>query len=156
MVLLPAFNGFWVIVMRTFYKTAIPFEPVESAKIDGAGEFRIFFRIVYPLAVPGLATIALMQALAYWNDFFTLLLYLLGTRQQELQNLQYMMYSALMNTIMLMRIAQISNQTGVLSAIPAETYRLALAVVAIGPLVLVYPFVQRFFIKGLTIGAVKG
>ena len=155
LILPPCFQGFYVIVMRTFYKSAIPDSLIESAKIDGAGEFRIFFQIIYPLAVPGLATISLFMALTYWNDFFDPLLYL-RNNQAVLQNLQYMIYSALINTQMMMRAASRFGQSSIALQIPTETYRLALAVVAVGPLAIVYPFFQRFFIRGLTIGAIKG
>ena len=154
--IIPAcFAGFYVIILRTFYKSAIPESLIESAKLDGAGEFRIFFQIIYPLSVPGLATVALFMALQYWNDFFSPLLYL-RDNVATLQNLSYMIYQALVNTQMMMKIASLAGQANLALQIPTETYRLALAIVCIGPLVVAYPFFQRYFIKGLTIGAIKG
>jgi putative aldouronate transport system permease protein len=157
MILPFGFNAFWVIVMRTFYRTQIPDSLVESARIDGAGEWRTLVQIVLPLSVPGLATIALFTALAVWNDWFNCMLFISRT---ELSNLQTMIYRALRSVQMLRDIMAKIGSAGVLAdaaaKMPSETFRMALCVVAIGPIILAYPFFQKYFIRGLSVGAVKG
>lgn len=145
-------NAFYVLIMRTFYKTSIPDAVLESARIDGAGEFRTFFTIVFPLAVPGIATIALFSTLQYWNDYF-LPLYLVS--DSRLYNLQFMMYKTLEN----IRVLQTINNpdvTDLILKLPGESARMAMCILSIGPIIFAYPFFQKYFIKGLTIGAVKG
>jgi putative aldouronate transport system permease protein len=144
------FNVFYLLIMRSFV-SAIPSAAIESAKIDGAGEFRIFAQIVLPLLPSGLATIGLFQALHYWNDWYNAMLYLNTSSKFPLQ---YMLYDVLNRAT---AMAQIASLTGyVVEEMPAYSLKMAMAVVATGPIVLVYPFVQRFFIKGITIGSVKG
>lgn len=154
-----AFNPFWVIVMRTFYKTQVPDALVESARIDGATETRTLFQIVLPLSLPGLATVALFSAIGIWNSFFQVLLLTDGV--PEYQNLQFMIYRILSN-IQFLRAAMTSNAGAAtygataLGDLPSETFRMAMAIVTIGPIILAYPFFQKYFVKGLTIGAIKG
>lgn len=144
------FNVFYLLIMRTFI-SGIPASIVESAKIDGAGEFRIYGQLILPLAKPGLATIGIFIALEYWNDWYNAMLYL---NNSELFPLQYLLYRTLSASQALARIA---SQTGIRVAnLPSQSLRMAMAVVAIGPILLVYPFVQKYFVKGITIGAVKG
>jgi putative aldouronate transport system permease protein len=144
------FNVFYLLIMRSFIK-AIPDATIESAKIDGAGEFRVFVQIVLPLLPSGLATIGLFQALHYWNDWYNAMLYLNTSAKYPLQ---YMLYDVLNRTT---AMAQIASLTGfVVEDMPIYSLKMAMAVVATGPIILVYPFVQRFFIKGITIGSVKG
>ena len=144
------FNVFYLLIMRSFV-SAIPSATIESAKIDGAGEFRIFVQIVLPLLPSGLATIGLFQALHYWNDWYNAMLYLNTSSKFPLQ---YMLYDVLNRTT---AMAQIASLTGyVVEEMPVYSLKMAMAVVATGPIILVYPFVQRFFIKGITIGSVKG
>lgn len=145
-------NAFFVIIMRTFFITTIPDEIVESARIDGAGEIRTFFTIVVPLSLPGLATIALFNTLSYWNDWW---LCLMLVSKQALYNVQFTLFQILNNLQMLNTIAQHGGIEQV-NALPGETARMAMAMLAIGPIILAYPFFQRFFIKGLVIGAIKG
>lgn len=144
-------NGWYIIIMRTFFKTTIPDSVVESAKIDGAGEFRTFFTIVIPLALPGLATIALFTTLAYWNDWW---LPLMLISKPSLYNLQYLIYVILNNIQFLQTMVERGNI--LLVDIPSESSRMAMCIITIGPILIAYPFFQRFFIKGLTIGALKG
>ncbi len=133
------------------YVNNIPFSLIESAKLDGAGEWRIFFMIVFPLLKSGLATIGLFLALGYWNDWYNAMLYM---STEEKYPLQYMLYSIQQQTQALARIAA---QAGIQVAnLPSNSLKLAMAVVATGPIVIVYPFVQRYFIAGITIGSVKG
>lgn len=153
------FNAFWCIVMRTFYQQTVPDALVESAKLDGAGEYQTFFRIVLPISLPGLATIALFMFVIYWNDYYQAMLFLTsGEAKDRLQTMQYLCFRAL-SSVNFLRTQAAS--LGVLSAeqlrnIPDEGYRMTIAVVTMGPLLIIYPFFQRYFIQGLTIGAVKG
>jgi putative aldouronate transport system permease protein len=148
-----AFSPFWVIVLRTFIKNNVPEELIEAARMDGASEWRTLIQIVAPMSIPGIATVALFSAIGIWNNFFNVLLLI---DKVELYNLQYTIYSTLNNIRFLIENA--SRMQGVvnLSELPAQTFRMAMAVVTIGPIVLAYPFFQRFFIRGLTIGAIKG
>jgi len=155
--MLPLFvQGFFVIVMRTFFANSIPVALMESAKIDGAGEFRVFWQIVAPLSLPVLASVGLLCTLNYWNDWFLSLLFI---RDDGPISIQFRMYKTLLD------IQFLSSNTQAYSAIlqanpgftvPGETARMAMAVVGIGPIIFVYPFLQRYFIQGLTVGAVKG
>ena len=143
-------NIFYLLIMRSFV-SAIPIALVESAKLDGAGEFRTFLQIVLPLLKSGLATIGLFMALGYWNDWYNAMLYM---NTSEKYPLQYMLYDLLQQTQALARIA---SQAGIrVESLPSNTLKLAMAVVATGPIILLYPFVQKYFVKGVTIGSVKG
>ncbi|MFN3982671.1 MAG: carbohydrate ABC transporter permease [Caldilinea sp.] len=148
-----AFSPFWVFVLRTYIKTNIPEELIEAARMDGAGEWRTLIQIVVPLSVPGLATVALFSAIGIWNNFFNVLLLV---DKVELYNLQYTIYSTLNNIRFLVENASRMQGMVNLSELPSQTFRMAMAVVTIGPIVLAYPFFQRFFVRGLTIGAIKG
>jgi putative aldouronate transport system permease protein len=144
------FNVFYLLIMRSFIN-GIPQALIESAKIDGAGEFRIFIRIVLPLLPSGLATIGLFMALGYWNDWYNAMLYI---NEPAKFPLQYMLYDILMRA---QAFAQIASIVGIrVENLPTYSLKLAMAVVATGPIILLYPFVQKFFIKGITIGSVKG
>lgn len=147
------FSPFWVIVMRTFYKANVPNEVIESARMDGAGEWRILFQIVWPLSIPGLATVALFSAIGIWNNFFNCLLLV---DDSKFFSLQFTIYTTLNNIRFLLenadRLAGLVN----VSELPSQTFRMAMAVVTVGPIIFAYPFFQRYFIRGLTIGAVKG
>ena len=157
--LLPGLSlGFNVFIMKTYFTTNLPFEVVESAKIDGAGEIRTFFKIVLPMCLPILATVGLFTAIYYWNDFFNSMLFI---EKEKLFNLQYTMQRSLMNLEFLKRnLALVGgashNFTAALMQIPSEGVRMAMVIVGIGPVILVYPFFQKYFIRGLTVGSVKG
>lgn len=149
-------SAFYIMIARTFFRLSIPASVLESARIDGAGEWRILFRIVLPLSLPLLATVGLFATFSFWNDWFRSLLYV---DKKELYALQYVMMRALLNLQYLQQ--NMSNMTSEeamleLAKLPSETLRMAMAVVSIGPIVLAYPFFQRYFISGLTVGAVKG
>lgn len=154
-----SFSAYWVIIMRTFYKSNVPDAVIESARIDGASEWRTLLQIVAPLALPGFATVALFAAVGIWNNFF---LCLLLVNKDQYINLQYMIYRILRSIQYLKEMASAASGSGSvigglgLSEMPAETFRMAMAVVTMGPIVLAYPFFQKYFVKGLTIGAVKG
>ncbi len=144
------FNVFYLLIMRTF-AASIPPALIEAAKIDGAGEFRTFFQIVLPLLKSGMATIGLFLALGYWNDWHNAMLYI---NTEDLYPLQYMLYSLMQKT---QALANIAGQAGISVAdLPSNSLKMAMAVVATGPIVLVYPFVQKYFVKGVAVGSVKG
>ena len=143
-------NVFYLLIMRSLV-TSIPPALIESAKIDGAGEFRIFLQIILPLLKSGLATIGLFLALGYWNDWYNAMLYI---NSEEKYPLQYMLYNMLQKQE---AMAQIASQAGMsVENLPTNALKLAMAVVATGPIILLYPFVQKYFVKGITIGSVKG
>lgn len=144
-------NVFYIIVMKSFM-SGIPDAIVESAKIDGAGDFKIYARLILPLSKPALATIGLFLALAYWNDWYNALLFI---SNEDLMPLQYYLYKMLGNMDG-MRKAMMGAGAVVTTSIPSESLKMAMTVVATGPILLAYPFVQRYFVQGLTIGAVKG
>ena len=147
-----SFSAYWVIIMRTFYQSSVPEAIIESVRIDGSGEWRTLLQIVCPLAIPGFATVALFSAIGIWNDFRNCLL--LNDKAQY-YNLQYTIYQTMNNLRFLKENA--SRMGGVnVSNLPAETFRMAMAVVTVGPIIMAYPFFQRYFVKGLTVGAVKG
>ena len=143
-------NVFYLLIMRSFVNT-VPTALIESAKIDGAGEFRIFVQIVLPLLKSGLATIGLFMALGYWNDWYNAMLYM---NTETKFPLQYMLYNMLQKQ---QALAAIASQVGIkVENLPSNSLKLAMAVVATGPIILFYPFVQKYFVKGITIGSVKG
>ncbi len=147
-----SFSAYWVIIMRTFYQSNVPEAVIESARIDGSGEWRTFFQIVVPLAIPGFATVALFSAIGVWNDFRQCLLL---NDSSQYYNLQYTIYQTMNNLRFLKENA--SRMGGVnVTNLPSETFRMAMAVVTVGPIILAYPFFQQYFVKGLTVGAVKG
>ncbi len=152
-----SFSAYWVIVMRTFYKSNVPDAVIESARIDGAGEWRTFLQIVTPLAIPGFATVALFAAVGIWNNFFSCLLL---NNDRNYYNLQFTLYQMLQQINFLREMASQSGGAAAaatsVSDLPSESFRMAMAVATMGPIILAYPFFQRYFMKGLTIGAVKG
>jgi putative aldouronate transport system permease protein len=144
----------WNVFLLRNYFQALPEELSESAKIDGAGEYRIFFQIIAPLSKPALATVGLFIALMYWNDWWLGLMLL---NQVELQPLQLLLRTIQSNVEFLATSeqgAEIVRMTG--GRLPAEGLKMATCIVTIGPIIFIYPFVQRYFIKGLLIGAIKG
>ncbi|MBN1246604.1 MAG: carbohydrate ABC transporter permease [Anaerolineae bacterium] len=148
-----AFSPFWVIVMRTFYQTNVPSEIIESARIDGASEWRTLFQVVMPLAIPGLATVALFSAIGIWNNFFNSLLLV---DEAKYYSLQYTIYTTLTSIRFLLENADKMAGLVNVSELPSQTFRMAMAVVTVGPIIFAYPFFQRYFIRGLTMGAIKG
>jgi putative aldouronate transport system permease protein len=148
-----AVNAFYIMIMRTFFTTMIPAAIIESGKIDGASELGIFIRLVVPLALPGLATIALFSTLGYWNDWFNALLYINNPNLVPLQSMLMRIENSMQ--FLLQNSNNPSIGTGILQSLPQDTSRMAMVVLATGPIVLAYPFFQRYFVQGLTIGAVK-
>lgn len=146
-------RAYYIILARSFFSTSIPQDVVEAAKVDGASEYTIFFRIVRPMSTPIIATIALMQGLAYWNDWTNGLYYVTNKNLFSIQQL----LNQMINDI---KAIQSSGMETMLSAqaatLPSTAVRMAIAIIALLPIMVAYPFFQKFFIKGLTLGAVKG
>ena len=149
--LLPQVFSVWNMIIAKNYMRTIPDEIPESAKIDGAGEFRIFVRLILPLATPLLATLGLFTALAYWNDWYNCMLFI---DNKDMYTLQYFLQDMLNSIENLRRVAELSGL--IVPVVPSESMKMAMTIVVTGPIILVYPFLQRYFIKGLTIGSVKG
>ncbi|WP_235560873.1 carbohydrate ABC transporter permease [Bacillus sp. FJAT-28004] len=141
-----------VLIMKNFFRS-IPNSLFESARIDGSGEIRTFFSIALPLSKPSLATIGLFTAISYWNDWMTASLYI---ESPKLHTLQYLLQSLMNNIGYLQANAAASkSMEAAIGMLPSEGARMATCVLAIGPIILLYPFLQKYFEKGLTIGAVK-
>lgn len=146
-------NGFGVIVMRTYFVANIPNEIIEAARIDGAGELRTLLEIVLPLSKPILATIALMSGLAYWNDWMNGLYYLV--KRTDLYTIQNLLNRLIASADFISNNAANSALTAGIT-IPSVGIRMAIAVIALLPVMLIYPFLQKGFVKGIVIGGVKG
>ncbi|MFK7691433.1 carbohydrate ABC transporter permease [Paenibacillus sp. HJGM_3] len=145
-------SPFLIILMRSFIKATIPDEVIESAKIDGANDFKIYYRIVLPLATSGLATVGLFMALGYWNGWFLSSLFINDPDKYELQ---FYLYN-IINTMSFLADLGVSSGVTLSGDIPMESTKLSMSLIVTGPILFLYPFVQRYFVKGLTIGAVKG
>ncbi len=147
-----AVSPLYIFVMKSFYISSVPDGIIESARIDGAGEFRTFVSIVLPISKPGLATIGLFLTLGYWNDWFNAMMYI---DNQKLLPIQYYLMRIQNN---LNALKSLSGQvpSEILRDIPSETVQMAIAVLVVIPIACAYPFFQRYFTGGLTLGAVKG
>lgn len=144
-------NAFYVIMMRSFFTANIPDSLIEAARIDGAGELRILAQIVLPLSKPMMATLALMIGLGYWNDWLNGLYYLTDTRYFSIQNILNRMIADVQF------LASASSVTSGISAnLPSVGIRMAIAVIGVLPILIIYPFFQKAFVKGIVIGGVKG
>jgi ABC-type sugar transport system, permease component len=146
-------NGFSVIMMKNYFAQNIPGELIEAGKIDGAGEFYIFHKVVLPLSLPIMATIGLLVGIGFWNDWTNGLYYVNDSNYFSLQNL---LNRILTNVQFLASSTQISQSGGANMKLPAVSIRMAIAVVGVVPIMTLYPFFQKYFVKGITIGAVKG
>ena len=147
-------NVFHVFILRTFFQQ-LPAPLYDAAKIDGASEFAIFFRIALPLSTPSLATIAFLNALSKWNDWYSCMLYIDDEKLYTLQYLLQRMIKSLETLIYQVRHnPQLINLN--LNDLPGENLRMAMLIVAIGPIMLFFPFFQKYFTRGLTVGSVKG
>ncbi len=150
--ILPSLVSAWnIIIIRTFFQ-GLPEGLVEAAKIDGASEIRTYFQIIMPLSKPVIATMAFFVVIAKWNDWNTALVYI---RNPKLYSLQYMLQKILREADF---VNDIAKNTGMFAdyEIPTESMRYAMAILAAGPMLVVFPFFQKYFARGLTIGAVKG
>lgn len=152
--ILPMAFNVWNMIIAKNFMMGIPYEISESAKIDGAGELTIFFKLYLPVAKPLLATIGLFTALGYWNDWYNSMLF---STKPEMQSLQYFLQDMLTTMDAIKQLIAAGQGELVQDIVlPSNGMRMAMTVVATGPIILLYPMVQRFFVKGLTIGAVKG
>ena len=146
-------STFNIIIMRTFFTTTVPDEMIESGKIDGASQLRIFVQLVLPICLPALATIALFLTFAYWNEWYNASIYL-STSRSDLFPLQFVLVSIEQKIQFLINNA---NYVGAdAQDLPSETMRMAIVVIAVVPIMFSYPFFQKYYISGLTVGAVKG
>lgn len=147
----PLMFSVWNMIIAKSFMSGLPMAITESAKIDGANDLAIYFRIILPLSKPLIATLGLFSALAYWNDWYNCMLFI---KNENMFNLQYYL-QRMLGSAQAMRI--VAEKSGIaLPSVPLEGMKMAMTIVATGPIVLLYPFVQRYFVKGLTIGAVKG
>ena len=144
-------STFLIILMRTFIAGSVPDAIAESAKIDGAGQFAIFWRIVLPVLKPGLATVGLFLALGYWNDWYRSSLFSTSSSTYELQ----FYLSNMLNSTTALKDLVVGASISI-ADLPTQAVKMAMAVVVTGPVLLLYPFVQKYFVSGITIGAVKG
>ena len=150
------FNPFNIIVMRTFFQTTVPRELIEASTIDGAGEYRTLLQIVLPVVKPGIATIALLNALAFWNEWFLSLLYI--TKNMDVIPLQYLLMRMQRNADFLAKNAGMLGADAAKAArnLPSQSLKMALVVFIVVPIACAYPFFQRYVVAGLTVGSVKG
>ncbi|MBQ7182952.1 MAG: carbohydrate ABC transporter permease [Clostridia bacterium] len=148
-------SPFNIIIMRTFFQTTVPFDLIEAATIDGSGEYTTLLRIVLPIMKPGIATVALLTALDYWNEWFLCLLYV---TKRELYPLQYLLMEMQRNAEFLARNSSMlgASSAEALRTLPSQTMRMAVVVFIVLPIACAYPFFQRYVVAGLTIGSVKG
>ncbi len=142
----------WLIILMKNFAKSIPYEITESGKIDGAGDFTIFWKLIFPMLKPALATVGLFLALSYWNEWYLSSLYL--NSAVTYKPLQYYLYQIINKANALK--SSVAGANVVVTDLPSNTLKMATAVVATGPIVFLYPFVQKYFISGITVGAVKG
>ena len=150
------FNPFNIIVMRTFFQTTVPRELIEASTIDGAGEYRTLIQVVLPVLKPAIATIALLNALAFWNEWFLSLLYV--TKNMDIIPLQYLLMRMQRNADFLAKNAGMLGADAAKAArnLPSQSLKMALVVFIVVPIACAYPFFQRYVVAGLTVGSVKG
>lgn len=154
--LLPLLFSVYNLLIMKSYITAIPDSLVDAAKIDGCGEVRTLFQVVMPLIQPALATVGLFIALAYWNDWYNAMLYV---RKETMYPLQYFLYQQVNNIEAYKKLIatnMVSADIVSTMSLPTQSLKMALTVVVTGPIILAFPFVQKYFVQGITIGAVKG
>lgn len=145
-------NGFYVMLMRTFFQTTIPGALIESAQMDGAGEYRTLWSIVLPLSAPILATIGLFECIMYWNDWQLGMIYITDPKLFSIQNL----LNRIMQDIQFITTNLNNNAGDAMKQMPTDAVKMAIAVIGVLPILIAYPFFQKYFIKGIMIGAVKG
>ena len=152
--ILPLMFSVWNVILAKNYMKGIAYEITESGKIDGANDMQIFARLIVPLTTPLVATLTLFTALAYWNDWYYSMLFITKPHMQSLQHL----LQQILASIQAMKQLAASGEVSTISTmdIPSASMKMAMTCVTVGPIVLLYPFLQRYFIKGMTIGAVKG
>ena len=149
--ILPSLFSVFNMIISKAFMSDIPSAITDSAKIDGAGDFKIYRKLILPLSKPLVATLVLFSALGFWNDWYNCMLYI---DNKNMFNLQYMLQNML-NSMQSMQ--EMFEQSGLpMTNLPLQTTKMAMTVIATGPIILLYPFVQKYFVKGLTVGAVKG
>lgn len=149
---LPMVFSVWNMIISKNFMKSVPDAIVESAKIDGANDFSIYIRLILPVCKPLIATIGLFSALTFWNDWYNCMLFV---TKEEMYTLQYYLQKMLSDAEALTRLAGKTN-TVIAKTVPIEGMKMAMTVITTGPILLLYPFVQKYFVKGLTLGAVKG
>lgn len=149
--ILPLMFSVWNMIIAKSFMNGIPAAISESAMIDGANDFIIFIRLIIPLSKPLIATLGLFSALAYWNDWYNCMLYVTN---ENMFTLQYYLQRMLGSAEAMRLVAEKSGLP--LTSVPLESMKMSMTVIATGPIILLYPFVQRYFVKGLTVGSVKG
>ena len=147
-------SPFNVILMRNYFKTNIPDAIIEAAKLDGASELRTLVNVVLPMSTPIIGTIGLMSGLAYWNDWTNGLYYLV--KRTDLYSIQNVLTNMLNNIQFLKTATQLQGINIEMGTLPSVSIRMAIAVVAVIPVMIVYPFIQNSFVNGIVIGGVKG
>ena len=148
-------SPFNIIIMRTFFNSSVPEELIEAAAIDGSGEYNTLFKIIVPIAKPGIATVGLLTALSYWNEWFLCMLYV---RDADLFTLQYLLMKLQNQADFLVKHSSMIGieASKIIQEMPNASLRMALVVFIVVPIAFAYPFFQRYIISGLTIGSVKG
>jgi putative aldouronate transport system permease protein len=154
--LLPMMFSVWNVIIAKNFMKSIPYEITESAKVDGANDLTIFFRLILPLSTPLLATLGLFSALAYWNDWYNSMLFITKENKMSLQYFLQQMINSIQALKNLVTMGASASALSGMVSLPQETLKMAMTVITTGPIILLYPLVQRYFVKGLTIGAVKG
>ncbi len=149
LILPPMVIPFFVLLLRTYF-ASLPRELIEAARLDGANEWRIFFQVVVPLSTPALATVGLFSLLFYWNDLYLSLLFI---NKPDLYNLQYLLYKIITN-IQVLQEGMAAQGAGIRP--PLQSVRMAMAVLAMGPVLFAFLFVQKYFVAGITLGGLKG
>jgi putative aldouronate transport system permease protein len=149
--IIPGLISPWNMFMLRNFFNSIPPDLSESARIDGANDILILLRIILPVSIPGIATISLFYALGYWNAWFNAMLYI---TKDALYPLQYLIMNILRNIQFMSDVADMTGQS--IGTLPANTVRMATTVLTIGPIIFVYPFIQRYFTSGMMVGAIKG
>lgn len=145
-------NAFYIIMMRSFFTSNIPDSLIEAARIDGAGEWRILFRIIFPLSKPMIATISLMMGLGYWNDWMNSLYYI---TEEHLYTLQAILNN-IITSITFLQSSTMGSAASAVASMPSTGIRMAIAVIGVLPVLCIYPFFQKYFVKGIVVGGVKG
>ena len=147
-----ACSSWYILVMRNYFRQNIPEEVLESARLDGASTLRVFFQFAVPLSGPVLTTVGVFEAFAFWNSWYYAMLYL-GSNHRELYPLQYVLYHLQQNAQFLANAENISG--AVIRTLPTESFRMAMVVITILPILISYPFFRKFFLRGLTVGAIR-
>ena len=150
-------NAYNVLLTKSYFVTGVPSEILEAASIDGASEFKTFVSIALPMAKPIIATIGMFVGIAYWNDWNNGIVCLTSTGGSQWYSIQSLLYQMMNNIQYLAQNAEnISTAQEGLASIPAASVRMAMAVMGVLPIVVIYPFIQNNFVKGITLGGVKG